>query len=167
MRFLLLAAVTVGLTVQDKTLGPTPDEVLKDFKQAYVKAGQNVSARVEAVRDLARAPHAKTMAALGQVLVGNGSQQEVSEVRIAAAETIGKSFAAIPNSWKPLATVARNRDRKAGEVRIASVHAMSEIAAPSSLRTLQEFVDDKPFEMAKEAVDALAKIPDRSSVPLL
>ena len=44
---------------------------------------------------------------------------------------------------------------------------MKQLEAPASLRTMQEFVDDKPFEMAKEAVEGLAEIPDRSSVPLL
>jgi hypothetical protein len=107
------------------------------------------------------------MGALSQVLLGNESGVETQDVRIAAAETIGASFSKIPNSWKPLATVARFRDKKIAEVRISSVKAMGKLAAPESLRTLQEFVDDKPFEMAEEAVEALARVPDKSSVPLL
>src|SRR5262249_36917374 len=118
------------------------------------------------VCDLGRAPHAKTMAALSQGLLGDGSGQEVPEVRLAAAETIGKSFDKVPNSWKPLATVAKNRDKKLTEVRIAAVHSMGQIAARESLRSLQDLVDDTPFEMAKEAVDALAVIPDKSTGPL-
>ena len=168
MRPLLLAALAVTVAVQDKTEGSTnPDVVLKEFKQAYVKAGKSDSARASAVRSLGLAPHAKTLSALSQVLLGDGSGQEVQNVRIAAAETIGASFAKVPNAWTPLATVARNRDRKIPEVRISAVKAMGQLADPKSLSALQNFVDDKPFEMAKEAVDALAKVRDRSSVPLL
>ncbi len=168
MRSLLLAALSVTLAFQDKTTAvPTPDAVLKDFKQAYGKAKDSEPGRAEAVRGLGRAPHAKTMLALSQVLLGDGSGQEVQAVRIAAAETIGAFFGAIPNSWTPLATVVRNRDRKLSELRISSVKAMGRLAAPQSLKTLQDLVDDKPFEMARQAVDALPSIPDKSSVPLL
>lgn len=169
MRSLFLAALAATLTVQDKTQpgAPNPDAVLKEFKQAYLKAKDSASGRAAAVRDLGRAPHAKTLNALSQVLLGDGSGQEVPEVRIAAAETIGASFASVPNSWNPLARAAQIRDKKISEVRISSVKAMEQLAAPQSLKTLQDFVDDKPFEMARYAVDALPKIPDRSSVPLL
>lgn len=168
MRSLLLAAIAATLAVQDKTDGSTnPDVVLKEFKQSYIKAGKSDSAREAAVRSLGKAPHAKTLGALSQVLLGDGSGQEVADVRIAAAETIGAAFGAIPNAWTPLATVARIRDRKINEVRIAAVKAMGKLADPKSLRALQDLVDDKPFEMAREAVDALASVRDRSSVPLL
>lgn len=169
MRVLLMAVCAAAFAVQVTTTLPAedPDAALREFKQAYTKAGKDDAARESAVRGLGRVPHAKTLATLGTVLVGNGSSYEVASVRIAAAETIGGHFRTVPNSWTPLATVARNRDRKIGEVRIAAVKAMKQLAAPASLRTLQDFVDDKPFEMAKEAVDGLAEIPDRSSVPLL
>jgi len=167
MRSLILAALAATLTFQDKTTTADPDTVLKEFKVAYSKAGKSERDLAEAVRGLGRAPHSKTMLVLAQVLLGDGSGQETPDVRIAAAETIGASYKAVPNSWKPLATVAGIRDKKIAEVRISSVKAMGQLAAPPSLRALQNFVDDKPFEMAKEAVDALAKIPDRSSVPLL
>jgi hypothetical protein len=169
MRSLLLAALTATLAFQDKTQpgAADPDTVLKDFKQAYAKAKSSDAGRAEAVRSLGRAPHAKTMTALSQVLLGDGSGQEVPAVRIAAAETIGASFSAIPNSWTPLATLARTRDKKIVDVRIATVKAMGRLAAPASLKTLQDFVDDKPFEMAREAIDALPGIPDKSSVPVL
>jgi HEAT repeat protein len=167
MRSLILAALAVVLAFQDKTTTTTPDTALKEFKQAYVKAGQNASARADAVRGLGRAPHSKTMAALAQVLLGDGSGKEVEEVRIAAAETIGASFAKIPNSWKPLAAVAKTNDRKIAEIRISSAKAMKQIADPASLKTMQDLVDDKPFEVAKEAVDGLALIPSKNSVPLL
>lgn len=167
MRTLLLAALTITIASQDKTTTANPDAVLKDFKVAYNKAGKDDRARAAAVRELGTAPHAKTMTALAQVLLGDGSGQEVVEVRIAAAETIGAFFAGIPNAWTPLATVARIRDKKITEVRISAVKAMGQIADPKSLKALQELIDDKPFEMAKEAVDALAKVPDKSSVPQL
>lgn len=168
MRSLLLAALAAAFAFQDKTDGSsTPDAVLKEFKQAYVKAGKSDSDRAAAVRLLGKAPHAKTLGALSQVLLGDGSGQEVPDVRIVAADTIGDSFARIPNAWSPLATVARIRDRKISEVRISAVQAMAKLADPKSLRALQDFVDDKPFEMAKAAVDGLAKVPDKSSVPLL
>lgn len=169
MRSLVLAALAATLTFQDKTKADAanPDAVLKEFKQAYVKAGKDDRARADAVRGLGKAPHSKTMSALAQVLLGDGSGQEVVDVRIAAADTIGSFFGGIPNAWSPLATVARIRDRKITEVRISAVKAMDELADPKSLRALQEFIDDKPFEMAAEAVEALAKVQDRSSVPLL
>jgi len=167
MRSLLVAALAATLAVQDKTEATTPDAVLKEFKQAYVKAGKNDSAREAAVRSLGKAPHPKTLGALSQVLLGDGSGQEVPDVRIAAAETIGAAFGAVPNAWTPLATVARIRDRKISEVRISAVKAMGKLADPRSLRALQDLVDDKPFEMAKEAVDALASVQEKSSVPLL
>lgn len=166
MRFLLLAACAVTL-VQIQTTTTDPDTALKEFKVAYTKAGKDDAAREAAVRTLGRAPHAKTMTALRTVLLGDGTGQEVVPVRVAAAETIGKNFGKIPNSWTPLAAVAKLRDKKITEVRISAVKAMKDLEAPASLQTLQEFVDDKPFEMAKEAVDALAVIPHKSSVPLL
>ncbi len=167
MRILLLAACAATLAVHATTTGPDADTALKEFKQAYAKAGQDDAARAAAVRSLGRAPHPKTLHALSAVLLGDGTGQEVESVRIAAADTVGGNFQKIPNSWTPLASLARIRDKKITAVRVASVRAMRQLEAPASLRTLQEFVDDKPFEMAKEAVDALAVIPDRSSVPLL
>ena len=169
MRSLLLAVLAATLTLQDKTTADStnPDVVIKEFKVAYNKAGKDDRARASAVRDLGRAPHAKTLSTLGTVLLGSGGQTEVQDVRIAAAETIGDKFAAIPNAWSPLATCARVRDRKIAEVRIQSVKAMGKLADPKSLRALQEFIDDKPFEMAAEAVDALAVVRDKSSVPML
>ena len=168
MRSLMLAAIAAMLAVQDKTAGSTdPDAVMKEFKQAYTKAGKSDSDRVAATRMLGQAPHAKTLGALSQLLLGAGGGQEVQEVRIAAAETIGEFFGKIANAWSPLASCARIRDRKITEIRVASVKAMGRLAQPPSLRALQDLVDDKPFDMAKEAVDALARIPDRSSVPLL
>lgn len=168
MRVLLLAACAAALVpMQTQTTSTDPDAALKDFKIAYTKAGKDDSGREAAVRSLGRVPHAKTLHTLSAVLLGDGTGQEVSPVRIAAAETIGGNFGKIPNSWTPLATVARNRDRKITEIRIASVKAMKQLEAPASLRTLQDFIDDKPFEMAKEAVEALPLIPDKSSVPLL
>jgi hypothetical protein len=163
-----MVALAATVAAQDKTESTTnADVVLKEFKQAYVKAGKSDSDRAAAVRTLGSAPHAKTLGALSQVLLGDGTGQEVPDVRIAAADTIGAAFGKIPNAWTPLSSAARIRDKKISEVRIASVRAMGKLSDPKSLRALQDLIDDKPFEMAKEAVDALPKVPDRSSVPML
>ena len=169
MRALLAAAVAVSLTVvQDKVKegAPNPEAVLKEFKEAYLKAGKSDPARVEAVRILGKAPHLKTLSALSQLLKGDGSGMEVAEVRVAAADTIG-TFRDVRGAWSPVADVARLRDRKITTVRVASARAVGRVGQREGLRVLQELADDKPFELAREAVLGLGLIPDRSSVPLL
>jgi len=169
MKFLPAAIAALLVSLDNAAWEPQAevDQALKEFKEAYAKAGQSAPARAEAARALGKAPHARTMRTLGVLLQGDGSGQETSEVRIAAAETIGKSFAAIPGAASPLAAVARLRDRKITDVRVASAKALGDLGRREGLSTLQGLADDKPFEIAREAVDGLGKIRDRSSVPLL
>jgi HEAT repeat protein len=143
------------------------DQAIREFKQAYVKAGQDSSARAAAVRSLGRYPHSRTLQVLAQVLAGDGSGQETAEVRIAAADTIGSFFQKIPGAWSVPAAVARTRDRKITDVRTAAAKAVASLGQREGLRTLQDLSDDKPFEVAREAILGLGKIPDRSSVPFL
>jgi HEAT repeat protein len=165
----LLAVLLAGLSVVDTQTAAQPDAdaALKAFKEAYVKAGKDAGARAAAARELGKTPHLKTYKALAQLLQGDGTGQETNEVRIAAADTIGASFKAIPGAWASPAAVAKLRDRKITDVRVASARAVADVAQKQGLPTLQALADDKPFEMAKEAVLGLGKIPDRSSVPLL
>jgi hypothetical protein len=143
------------------------DQALKEFREAYNKAGKDSAGRAAAARRLGKTPHLRTLSALSQLLNGDGTGHETHEVRIAAAETIGKSFGGIRGAWSPPANNAKLRDKKATDVRIASTRAIGEVGQFEGLRTLQALADDKPFEIAREAVEGLARIPDRSSVPLL
>jgi len=143
------------------------DQVIRQFKQAYVGAGNDSSGRAAAVRALGAYPSSRTLQILAQVLGGDGTGQETAEVRIAAADTIGSSFQKIPGAWSVPAYVARTRDRKITDVRTAATKAVARLGQREGLRTLQDLADDKPFEVAREAIEGLGKIPDRSSVPLL
>ena len=168
MRFLLLALA--GLTVAgatQTTAAPDADAALKAFKEAYVKAGKNNAERAAAARLLGKTPHPKTYNALSQLLVGDGSGRETNDVRVAAAETIGASFKDVKGSWQAPAQAAKIRDKKITEVRVAAAKSLGDLGQREGLTILQALSDDKPFEIAKEAVFGLGKIPDRSSVPLL
>jgi hypothetical protein len=170
MRALLSTAIAMLLaSVQEKVTegASTPETALKEFKEAYVKAGKSTPARVEAVLILGKAPHLKTLNVLHQLMQGDGTGQEVMEVRIAAAEMVGSRFKEVRGAWSPVADVARRRDKKSTPLRIAAAKALTQLEAREGLKTLQDLVDDKPFELAREAVEGLGRIPDRSSVPLL
>jgi hypothetical protein len=169
MRLLLLSSVAVWPVFGLFRSGPQSDidQAIWNFKQAYAQAGNDSSARAGAVRSLGAYPNSRTLQILGVVLAGDSSGQETADVRIAAADTIGASFQNIPGAWYVPATVARIRDRKITDVRAAAARAVANLGQREGLRTLQDLADDKPFEMAREAIVGLGKIPDRSSVPLL
>ena len=164
-----LALLLAGLSVvgTQTPAQPDPDAAVKAFKEAYAKAGKDSGARAAAARELGKAPHAKTYNVLSQLLVGDGSGRETNDVRIAAADTIGASFKAVKGAHAAPAQAAKIRDKKITDVRIAAARAVADLGQREGLPTLQGLADDKPFEMAREAVVGLGKIPDRSSVPLL
>lgn len=168
MKVLGVLAVAL-LPLLDTVADPQSDAdlTIRQFKEAYVKAGKDSTARAAAVRTLGKNPGPRTLHVLNQLLAGDGSGQETADVRIAAADTIGGYFGKISGAWSIPAVVAKQRDRKLTDVRTASMKAVASLGQRDGLRVLTDLADDKPFEVAREAIIGLGKIPDRPSVPFL
>ncbi len=163
VQWLILLVCTL---FQERAGGGDPDAVIKDFKVAYAKAGQDAGARVTAVRSLAAAPHSKTLFVLRQLIGGDESGREAIEVRVAAAETVAK-FTELKGASQALLPWAKQRDRKLSDLRRASVRGLGELKSPEALDTLHKLYWEKPFELAKDAVEATVKLRDRRSIPAL
>jgi hypothetical protein len=138
-------------------------EAVQKFNAALAAAGGSGDAKKDAIAQVSAVKHKKTSQALFRVL----ASPEVPDVRIAAADALG-GFREVEGVSKPMISLLPNPSLdKQIDVRKAIIRALGELRAADALPLLHQIMDQKPFDVAREAVVSIGKIRQKVSVPLL
>ncbi len=138
-------------------------EAVQKFKAEYAAAAGAEEARAAAVKILAGAPHKATL----DMLLKVASSNEADSVRIAAADALG-TFHAVEGARRSAASLLTDRFLlKKPEVRKAIIRAAGELRSQEAVPILHQVIEEKPFDVAREAVLALGKIRHKSTVATL
>jgi len=136
------------------------EEALDAFKVAYKTTSE--ADRVEAVNELAKVHHPKTLVRLAVLLSNDGPS-----VRLAAA----KGIAAFTEMKKPAATVlaaAMGANSKETTVHSGLYDALGKLEEPTSLPTLHRGFDEKETSVARAAIQATGHLGSAASIdPLI
>ncbi|MBI2899604.1 MAG: HEAT repeat domain-containing protein [Planctomycetes bacterium] len=155
-------ALVALLQADEKDALRKAEEAVRKFRAAYTAEKADEAARIGAVTDLGKVRHARTR----DVLVSL-TTTESDAIRITAAQALG-AFRTVPDTAAALIAALRHESNKRRRtVRIAILRSVAELADPASLEALHALVDDREFELAREAVAGCARIKRRESVPIL
>ncbi len=136
------------------------EEALEKFKAEYKGAASD---RASAVNALAQVQHDKTLAKLGNILMGDPE----ASVRIAAAKGMG--------AWKENKTKASvmlmnglGANARVTEVRVEIFQALGDLEDPAALPTAHRTFEDKDQKAAKASIECTGQIRSRDSIqPLI
>lgn len=153
--FLLVLAAPAAVQ-DDKAV----EDALEAFKTAYKSTSE--ADRVAAVNELAKVPHAKTLARLAALLSNDGPS-----VRLAAA----KGLASFGGFKKPAASSlsgAMAPNAKETTVHAGLYEALGKLEEPSSLPVVHRGFEEKETVVAKAAVGAAGQMGSAASIdPLI
>jgi len=152
----LLTGLLLLLAADDKEIEDALQKFRTDMKSP------DVSARVQAVTELGRLQHEKTLKVLGACAMG-----DERFVRIAAVKALGSFKDKRPKAVAVL-TEALGPNAKEPEVQAAIFHALADLHDRSALGTAWRYLEDKNGKVAESAVAVTGTIPSRDSIdPLI
>ena len=136
------------------------EEAVQKFRAAM--KSPEVSARAQAVTELGRVQHEKTLKPLSVCLTTDDKQ-----VRIAAAKALG-SFQEKKPKVVAVLSEALGSNLKEADVRIAILAALENLHDPTALQAAYRSMDDKNGKVAEAAVAITGAIRSRDSIdPLI
>ena len=155
MTALLVLAVALG-GQDDKAV----DEALDAFKTAMKSTSE--ADRVSAVNELAKFPHAKTLARLAALL-----NSEPPTVKIAAARGIS-GFSALKAKASQILIAAMGPNAKENNVLVALYEGLGKLDDPSALSTVHRGFEEKDLVLVKAAMQAAGAMGNPASIdPLI
>jgi HEAT repeat protein len=136
------------------------DEALDAFKTAMKSSSE--ADRVTAVNELAKFPHAKSLARLASLLNSEGPT-----VRIAAAKGIA-GFSALKTKSSQVLIAAMGANAKEITVLAALYECLGKLDDPSALPTIHRGFDEKDLVLVKAAIQAAGAMGNPASIePLI
>lgn len=155
MTALLVLALAFG-GQDDKAV----DEALDAFKTAMKSTSE--ADRVTAVNELAKVPHAKTLARLAALL-----NSEPPTVKIAAARGIA-GFSALKAKASQVLIAAMGPNAKETNVLVALYEGLGKLDDPSSVSTIHRGFEEKEVVLVKAALQAAGAMGNPASIePLI
>jgi HEAT repeat protein len=155
MTAVLLAALAWG-GQDDKAV----DDALDAFKAAMKSTSE--ADRVTAVNDLAKVPHAKTLARLAPLL-----NSEAPTVKIAAARGLS-GFTALKTKASQVLIAAMGPNAKETNVLVALYEGLGKLDDPSALSTVHKGFEEKDLVLVKAALQAAGAMGNPASIePLI
>jgi HEAT repeat protein len=156
---MIIAALMFGLAIggqDDKAV----DEALDTFKTAMKSTSE--ADRVSAVNDLAKVPHAKTLARLADLL-----RSEAPTVKIAAIRGIS-GFSTLKAKASQVLIAAMGPNAKESNILVAIYEGLGKLDDPSALPTIHRGFEEKDVVLVKAALQAAGAMGSRESIePLI
>lgn len=144
--------------------GGQDDKAVDDALDAFKTAMKSTSEadRVSAVNDLAKVPHAKTLARLASLLSSEGPT-----VRIAAVRGIA-GFSALKTKATQVLIAAMGANAKETNVLVAIYEGLGKLDDPSGVPAVHRGFDEKEIVLVKAALQAAGAMGSPSSIePLI